>query len=81
MTRTLLQELDELHAGYVAAINHAIDANDLALADELAVGYDNDAITLMAEREGKTHLLPLKRRAVADSRLRRIVRLLAPHAA
>ena len=81
MTRTLLQELDELHASYVAAINHAIDNNDLALADELATDYDTDAITLMAEREGKTHLLPLKRRAMPDSRLRRIVRRLTPHAA
>jgi hypothetical protein len=81
MTRTLVQELDELHAGYVAAINSAIDADDVALAEELAVGYDDAAIQLMAEREGKTHLLPLQRRNVPDSRLRRIVRLLAPHAA
>ena len=35
----------------------------------------------MAEREGLTHLLPLQRRRPADSRLRRIVRLLTPRAA
>lgn len=81
MTPTLVQELDELHAAYVAAINHAIEANDLDLADELATDYDTDAINLMAEREGKTHLLPLKRRAMPDSRLRQIVRKLTPHAA
>jgi hypothetical protein len=71
---TLVEDLDLLHAQYVALINHAIDADDTAAADELAVAYDDDAIRMMAEREGKTHLLPLVRRTTAvDSRLRRLV--------
>jgi hypothetical protein len=81
MSRTLIQDLDALHATYVVAVNEAIEADDLATAEELALGYEDDAIQLMAEREGLTHLLPLQRRRPADSRLRRIVRLLAPHAA
>ena len=80
MSRTLIQDLDALHASYVVAVNEAIAADDLASAEELALAYENDAIQLMAEREGLTHLLPLRRRP-ADSRLRRIVRLLTPHAA
>ena len=59
----------------------SFDVEGSALAEELAGRYDREAILLMAEREGKTHLLPLQRRRPADSRLRRIVRLLTPHAA
>jgi len=81
MSRTLIQDLDALHATYVVAVNEAIAADDLASAEELALAYENDAIQLMAEREGLTHLLPLQPRRPADSRLRRIVRLLTPHAA
>ncbi len=81
MTTTLIQDLDALHATYVSAVNEAVDADDLARAEELALAYEDEAIQLMAEREGKTHLLPLQRRRPADSRLRRIVRLLTPHAA
>ena len=81
MTRTLIDELDILHATYVSAVNEAVDADDLDRAEELARGYEDDAIQLMAEREGKTHLLPLQRRRPADSRLRRIVRLLTARAA
>ena len=81
MNRTLIQDLDALHATYVVAVNEAIEADDLARADALALAYEDDAIQLMAEREGLTHLLPLQRRRPADSRLRRIVRLLTPHAA
>ena len=81
MSRTLIQDLDALHATYVAAVNEAIEADDQARAEVLALAYEDDAIQLMAEREGMTHLLPLQRRRPADSRLRRIVRLLTPHAA
>ncbi len=81
MTRTLIEELDALHATYVVAVNEAIEADDLTRAEALALAYEDDAIQLMAEREGLTHLLPLQRRRPADSRLRRIVRLLTPRAA
>ena len=59
----LIDDLDALHARYVAAINAAVEAGDQALVDELAGGYDTEATWMVAEREGKTHLLPLKRRA------------------
>jgi len=59
----------------------AIEADELTRAEALALAYDDDAIQLMAEREGLTHLLPLRRRRPADSRLRRIVWLLSPRAA
>ena len=81
MSRTLIQDLDALHATYVVAVNKAIEADDLARAESLALAYEDDAIQLMAEREGLTHLLPLQRRRPADSRLRRIVRLLTARAA
>jgi hypothetical protein len=81
MNRTLIEELDALHATYVAAVNEAIESDDLARAETLALGYEDDAIQLMAEREGLTHLLPLQRRRPADSRLRRIVRVLTHRAA
>ena len=80
MTRTLIDELDTLHATYVADVNEAIEADDQARAEVLALAYEDEAIQLMAEREGLTHLLPLRRRP-ADSRLRRIVRLLPSRAA
>lgn len=73
MTRTLIEELDELHSNYVVTVNSAIEQGDLARAEELATCYEDEAIQLMAEREGKTHLLPLPRRT-PDSRLRRLVR-------
>ncbi|MDQ6641977.1 MAG: hypothetical protein M3Y66_05715 [Actinomycetota bacterium] len=76
MPPTLVQELDELHTGYVTAVNNAIEHGDLARADELAAAYDDEAVQLMAEREGLTHLLPLRRRT-PDSRLRRLVRRLS----
>jgi len=81
MNHTLIEELDALHATYVAAVNEAIESDDLARAETLALGYEEDAIQLMAEREGLTHLLPLQRRRPADSRLRRIVRVLTQRAA
>ena len=59
----LIDDLNALHDRYVAAINAAVDADNQPLIDELAAGYDTEATWMVAEREGKTHLLPLKRRA------------------
>lgn len=55
----LIDELNELHASYVEAVNAAVAADDLERAERLAAAYDDDALRLVAEREGKTHLLPL----------------------
>lgn len=74
MARTLLEELNDLHAGYVGAVNLAVEQNDVARAEELAVMYEDDAIALMAEREGKTHLLPLRRKKSCDTALRQMIR-------
>ena len=77
MSRTLLEELNELHASYVEAINVAIDEDDPARAEALAAAYDDDAIQLVAEREGKTHLLPIRRPVRYDTPLRRLVKRLS----
>jgi hypothetical protein len=76
MSRTLLEELNELHASYVVAINQAVADGAVARAEELAVNYDADAIELIAEREGRTHLLPIRRSTRHDTALRRLVRRL-----
>lgn len=60
--RRLVEELDELHAYYAQAVNEAIEVDDVATAEELAVAYDVDATRLVAEREGRTDMLPLVRR-------------------
>jgi hypothetical protein len=72
----LIDELNELHASYVRAINAAVAEDDYALADQLAEAYDDDAVRLVAEREGKTHLLPIQRPEAHESSLRRLVRML-----
>ncbi|GEP38129.1 hypothetical protein NPS01_17920 [Nocardioides psychrotolerans] len=59
----LIDDLNALHASYVSAINTAVADDDMATVHELAAGYDREATQMVAEREGKTHLLPLKRRA------------------
>lgn len=74
MTRTLLEELNVLHASYVEAVNRAVADDAFALAHELAAAYDDDAIQLIAEREGKTHLLPIRRPALYDTPLRRLAK-------
>lgn len=74
MARTLLEELNDLHAGYVGAVNLAVEQNDIGRAEELAVTYEDEAIALMAEREGKTHLLPLRRQKSFDTTLRQMIR-------
>lgn len=68
----LIDELNELHATYVHAVNAAVAAGDLDRAEHLAAAYDDDAVRLVAEREGKTHLLPLVR-PVPETPLRRLV--------
>ena len=78
----LIDELNDLHASYVDAINSAVARDDVAAAERLATEYDDAAVTLVAEREGKTHLLPLQRGPVIDTPLRRLVaRLRLPRAA
>ncbi|HSO65357.1 MAG TPA: hypothetical protein VLQ78_09680 [Ornithinibacter sp.] len=59
----LIDDLDALHDSYVSAINAAVAIDDSRRIDELAAGYDREATQMVAEREGKTHLLPLQRRA------------------
>lgn len=69
----LIDELNELHASYVYAINTAVGEDDLARAERLAEEYDDAAIQLIAEREGKTHLLPIERPGTIETPLRRMV--------
>ncbi|MCF6378304.1 hypothetical protein L2K70_11885 [Nocardioides KLBMP 9356] len=78
----LIDELNDLHDSYARAIEGAVARDDLDLAEQLAQSYEDDAIQLMAEREGLTHLLPLQRSTAPESSLRRLVRRLLPsHAA
>ena len=67
MTR-LIDDLNTLHDGYVEAINIAVADDDLDRADRLAAEYDEEAITMIAVHEGRTHLLPIRR--PRDRRLR-----------
>jgi hypothetical protein len=55
--------------------------DDIALAEQLASDYDLEATWLVARREGKTHLLPLRRTNRQDSSLRRLIRHLTAHRA
>ena len=81
MTRTLSDELAELHADYVTAVNLAVEADEDTAAESLATAYDEDAWRVVAEWEGKTHLLGALRPA-HDTPLRRVARRLRrPHAA
>lgn len=74
MTRTLVQELDAMHDQYVDAVNQAVADNDLARVERLAADYDRDATQLVAEREGRTDLLPLARERQRRMALRRLAR-------
>ena len=74
----LIDELNELHDFYARSIEAAIGRDDVATAEQLAQSYEDDAIQLMAEREGLTHLLPLQRRVRHESSLHRLVRRLRP---
>jgi hypothetical protein len=73
----LIDDLNVLHDHYAEAVNLAIGADDPARAEQLALEYDEEAIRLIAVREGKTHLLPIQRPQTADSGLRALVRRLA----
>ena len=78
----LVDELNVLHDSYVTAINVAVEQNDMTRAEQLAQAYDDEAIQLIAEREGKTHLLPITRPRRVETPLRRLVsRLRATRAA
>lgn len=78
----LVDELNVLHDSYVTAVNIAVEQNDENLAAQLAQAYDDEAIRLIAEREGKTHLLPITRPRRVETPLRRLVaRLRASRAA
>ena len=72
----LIDELNELHDYYAGEINAAIERDDVASAESLAQSYEDDAVRLMAEREGLTHLLPLQPFGSRESALRRLVRRL-----
>lgn len=75
MARTLVQELNDMHGEYVVAVNQAVADNDLSRVERLAADYDRDATLLVAEREGKTHLLPLVREKQQGGALRRLARM------
>jgi len=77
----LIDELNELHAHYARMIDEAIAGDDLPRADAFAQAYEDEAVQLMAEREGLTHLLPLPRFGTHESALRRRVRRLVHRAA
>ena len=77
----LVDELNVLHDSYVTSINLAVEENDLVRAEQLAQAYDDEAITLIATREGKLHPLPLARPARVDTPLRGWVARLRAHRA
>jgi hypothetical protein len=78
----LIDELNELHDSYARKIEVALAHDDVTLAEQLAQGYEDDAVLLMAERENLTHLLPLPRFGTRESTLRGVVRRLrSRHAA
>jgi hypothetical protein len=73
----LIDDLNALHDRYVAAVNIAVAGDDLERADHLAAEYDQEAIEMIAEREGKTDLLPIRGRPqTSDSGLRALIRRL-----
>ena len=74
----LIDELNELHDYYASKIEAAVGRDDLEVAEQLAQAYEDDAIMLMAEREGLTHLLPLQRPVAHESSLHRLARRLRP---
>ncbi len=70
----LIDELNELHDHYATKIEVAVSRDDLESAQGLAQSYEDEAVRLMAEREGLTHLLPLPPFGRRESVLRRTVR-------
>ena len=74
----LIDELNALHDSFARSIEAAVARDDVTLAEQLAQSYEDDAIQLMAEREGLTHLLPLQRPVRHEGSLHRLVRRLRP---
>ena len=72
-TPRLIDELNALHTRYAEAIDRAVAEDNYPQAEALAVAYDDDAVQMVAEREGKTHLLPLFRPTTPDTPLRRLI--------
>ena len=70
----LIDELNQLHAHYAVMVEAAVARDDVAEAERLAQAYEDDAVQLMAEREGLTHLLPLPPFGRRESSLRRLAR-------
>ena len=70
----LIDDLNTLHDGFVEAINIAVADDDLDRADRLAAEYDEEAIEMIAIREGRTDLLPIRRPQHSDSGLRALIR-------
>jgi len=70
----LIDDLNTLHDGFVEAINIAVADDDLDRADRMAAESDEEAIEMIAIREGRTDLLPIRRPQHADSGLRALIR-------
>jgi len=77
----LIDDLNTLHDGFVEAINIAVADDDLDRADRLAAEYDEEAIEMIAIREGRTDLLPIRRPQHVDSGLRSLIRRISQHRA
>jgi len=73
---SLVHKLNVLHASYVDAINAAVAEDDYVRVDQLAEGYDAEAVQMIAEHENKTYLLPISRTQVTDTPLRLLARRL-----
>ena len=53
LTRTLADDLHELHDCYVIAVNEAVAEDDMRRVTRLASDYDQRAMRLIADREGR----------------------------
>jgi hypothetical protein len=68
---SLIARLDAVHDHYAEAINYAVaEGNDARVAD-LAAAYDDESTRVVAEHEGKSHLLPLVPRVEPKRQRRR----------
>ena len=54
-TRTIEDELHELHEFYVIAVNEAVAEDDMRRVRRLASDYHREAVALIADREGCTY--------------------------
>ena len=71
MSPTLSRELDELQTAYVAAVNAAVNADDLGRAEELASQFDLETLRLLVAH-GEVHPVTLVV-ASAPRAVRRVV--------